>query len=87
MRQRQAGKNDVFKQTIKTIADDKMVGELFDVLQNTSLSEIYPVMGYIQKQREKQTPEQQKKGALKLREVLVGCNYQSYVTLLGESVM
>ena len=64
-----------------------MVGELFDVLQNTSLSEIYPVMGYIQKQREKQTPEEQKKGALKLREVLVGCNYQSYVTLLGESVM
>ena len=64
-----------------------MVGELFDVLQNTSLSEIYPVMGYIQKQREKQTPEQQKKGALKLREVLVGCNYQSYVTLLGESVI
>ena len=87
MRQRQAGKNDVFKQIIKTLADDKMVGELFDVLQNTSLSEIYPVMGYIQKQREKQTPEEQKKGALKLREVLVGCNYQSYVTLLGESVM
>ena len=58
---------------------------MMNLIDNATMAEKYPVLAYLKVKQEMESEENKRKSLEALKRILMGCQYDSYVTLIGSS--